>query len=315
MKLILSLLLLSFFASGDEPAPTFKWSIKPKQYALGLIKPDKVSTLPPSEQFLAGDDLYPAELDYRKKLELSPVKDQGNCGSCVFVAVTSTFEDTMRMRGVTVPELAPQFLMDCVAKNACNGSWFETVASGLVKKTGQAKEADYPYKAINQSCKGTPQLYGKIQSQRIIDNSAKSIISALNKKYAVATTIGAGGYMMDYDSGIMNRCQSIGTNHEMSIVGYHCGTAIENGSCKFDASNNLPTNSGAYWIIRNSWGTNYGEEGYLRISMRNTSGGRCNNVTEEVGVLETGIDPEPPCEPKPKADAGPEKSVLLEVSK
>lgn len=296
MKLLsLFLVLLAQLSFAEDPAPTYKASPKREQYSFGLRKPEVPSRAAIDSSFLDAPGDLPGALHLKQFAELAPVKNQGNCGSCVYFATSAAFEDTLRIRGMVIEKTAPQFLMDCAAREwMCSGSYFEKVAAGLVNKGGAAREADYPYRASNQSCKGSPALIGQIKSMRLIDPSPKSVIAALNQRYAVAVTVGAGGDFMNYDSGIMNGCQNIGTNHEVEVVGYDCETAKDaSGNCKFDAQGKLPAGVG-YWVIKNSWGLGWGDQGYIKIKMTNSQGRLCNNVVEEAGILETGVEPGPP---------------------
>ncbi len=299
MKNLVSVLLsvsLLCFAAYAEDVKTFKASPKSRDFtkSLGRIAPPEGQRSAADPSFLDAPGDLPGALHLSQFAELAPVKDQGGCGSCVYFAVSATFEDTLRVRGVKLEKTAPQFLMDCAAREwMCSGSYFEKVAAGLVNKGGAAREADYPYRASNQSCKGSPQLFGKIDGMKLIDNSPKSIISALNKRYAVAVTIGAGGAFMNYDSGVLNACSNVGTNHQVEVVGYDCETAKNSdGTCKFAGSGRLPNGVG-HWVIKNSWGTSWGDQGYVKIKMTNSSGGLCFNVAEEAGILETGVEPGP----------------------
>lgn len=297
MKLLFLLLTICTLARAEEK--TFKSSPKKEKYYFGLAKPLVPSRTVLDRSFLDtkadSDGVYPRFLDFRTITELAPVKNQGACGSCVYFAVSATFEDTLRLRGLVLDKTAPQFLMDCAAREwMCSGSYFEKVAGGLVAKGGSAREADYPYRASNQSCQGSPKLFGKIQSMKLIDTSPKSIIAALNKKYAVAITIGAGGEWMNYDSGVFNACSNVGTNHQVELIGYDCETSVDaSGKCVFDSNGKLPAGVGT-WTIKNSWGTGWGDKGYVTMKITNRSGGLCNNVADEAGVLETGVDPGPP---------------------
>lgn len=289
-------ILLFVIVTMAYGADTFKTGPIPKGYEnranYGLIK--GFPTGPVSKKYLQAAEIFPKAFDLSQIAELAPVKDQGSCGSCVYFAVSATFEDTYRVHGVVLPKLSPQWLMSCAAREwMCNGSFFSKVAAGLVAKGGQVQESDYPYTASSSSCKsGQYKLYGEATGQRIIDNSPKSIIAALNNKHAVAVTIGAGGSWMNYKSGIFNACSNIGTNHQVEVVGYDCETAVDSdGNCKFDSSGKLPKGVG-WWRIKNSWGTGYGEAGYVKMKMTSSSGALCNNVAEEAGIIEIGEVPD-----------------------
>lgn len=318
MKFTLFLLLFSHFAQaalkpahfykGDEVYEIAKkenWKFKFEEietpYATGRIQAplERTFQLPSREFKKAGN--YPVKFDLREKAELTPIKDQGQCGSCVYFANTATFEDELRLRGLKTDILAPQWLMSCAAREwMCDGSYFEKVASGLAAKGGMPAESAYPYTASNAACRnGNYTLQGKIAGYRLIDTSPLSIIGALNDLHPVATTIGAGGAMMNYrGGGVMTSCQAYQTNHQMEIVGYSCETAVDASGkyCAFDSKGNLPKGVG-YWIIRNSWGRSYGDNGYLYIKMTTSAGAKCNNVTEEVGIIDSGVEPVPPTPP------------------
>lgn len=314
MKIIFLILFFTFqqtgFADDQILQGVAKYEKLEQPYATGRVNPTETQI--PTAEFIKAGASVPATFDLRNFAELTPIKDQGNCGSCVYFAVTALVEDEYRLRGAPTSILSPQYTMDCSAREwMCEGSFFSKVAEGIQKKGGAAKLSEYPYTAKNQSCKsGQFALEGAIKSYKIIDNSPQSIIGALNEFHPVATTIGAGGSMMSYKGGgTMKSCQNIGTNHEMVIVGYSCGKSVDaSGNCAFDASGQLvgKASSKGVWIIRNSWGLGYGEKGYLYISMYNAQGKLCNNVTEEVGVVETVA-----CTPQPKAIAGEDKNIIL----
>lgn len=309
-NLVLILINLVFAATDLVQAP--EWTFKAKRevphYALGLKKPEARSRARPSLEFLTSEAVLPDKFhlkDMSPTKELSPIRDQKQCGSCVYHSVTANFQDALLLRGVGVDLLSTQWLMSCAAPNdQCNGSYFEEVAGGLNTKKGQALEADYPYKAQTLSCSKTPKLYGQIQSYKIIDNSPKSIMTALVAGYPVSVTVGAGGSWMSYDSGVFNACSNVGTNHETVLVGYDC-----EGPCVFDGSGKLPAGKGQ-WVMRNSWGLGWGEQGYMRTKITSSSGSLCNNLAEEAGILEVGIDPKPPVPPIPPVPPVPPTPVV-----
>lgn len=297
-------------ANAEEaPKPTYKAVPVPQPYATGLLKDPTATAIPRSSEFLVGADDAPKKFELSELVELSPVFDQGNCGSCVYNAVVSALEDDYRLRGKKLDRLSRQFLMDCAAEWSCSGSFFSKVAGGLQQQGGTALETAYPYVARDQSCKGKPsQLYGKILSWKLISNSPKSIIGALRARHAVPVTVGADNSWMGYGGGVYNRCTRAGTNHQIVIVGYDCETSVDSsGKCVFDAQGKLPPGVGL-WKIRNSWGTRWGEQGYMWTKMTSAGGSLCNNVAEEAGVMEVDQAPIPP-DPGPTPDPTPSGPV------
>ncbi len=305
----------------EAKAKKEKWDFKYKAYSqsfhTGLVKPLSSLSKETSSKFSSGMAAVPKVFLLSSFAPLAPVSNQGNCGSCVYFATISTFSDTMRAQGMVVPAMAHQELMDCYARDwRCSGSYFEKVATGLVKAGQLHAESDYPYRAANGTCKSNVlgEKYGKIESFTLIDPTPASIAGALQTRHAVAVTIGAGGAWMNYSSGVFSACSSVGTNHQVEVVGIDCEASVDAaGNCAFDSKGKLPNGVGAY-LIKNSWGINWGDQGYVWMKITDKSGRECNNVAEEAGILETGINPEPPkppCTPDAKANAGTTKSILL----
>jgi C1A family cysteine protease len=204
--------------------------------------------------------------------------------------------------------------MDCYQQDwRCKGSYFEKVADGLVRAGKLHAESDYPYRAVNGSCKSNVpgETHGKIVSSSLIDSNAKSIGSALVNRYAVPVTVSASGAFMSYSSGIYNSCNTGQINHQVLVVGIDCETAVDaQGMCVFNSNGKLPNGVGLY-LVKNSWGTGWGDKGYIWMKITGKSGAKCNGIADEAGILETGIDPVPECQPEPKANAGLVKSLLI----
>jgi len=286
----------------------FRQSPKREQFSLGLIKKPVVHGViqpPPDKAFLQMETKLPGKFHLRDKYKLSKVLNQMQCGSCVTFSVIRNLQDSYLIHGVDLPLLSKQFVMDCGKQGSCNGSWFEVTAEALLKLKGDATEAQYPYKARNQSCQGAPsELVGQIKSYRLIDNSPKSIMTAIYSGYPVSVTVGAGGSFMNYDEGIFDDCQNIGTNHETLLEGFNCESSVDSeGNCKFDENGKLPSGVG-HWNMVNSWGTGFasGEStpGEMRIKITSNSGRRCNNIADEAGILDLGFPiPTPTPSPSP----------------
>ncbi len=284
----------------DQPARTYEVKTFPKDtvFYTGLLKPNVRSTEEPSTKFMGAGTHKGIDL---RTLNTVGIFNQGQCGSCVYNALTAAFEIDLWLRGMKLDHLSRQYLMSCGSRNSmCNGSWAEIVGGDLVKMKGLPFEAEYPYTASNAACRGTNfTMHGQIVSATLISTSDDSIMGGLDALHPVYVTVGAGGEFMNAGSGILNRCQSVGTNHQVVIEGYYCIDAAKNKvECVVGADGNVAPGS-LIWIMRNNWGTGYGNNGWIEIVARDSRGNKCYNLAEEAGVFDTGLTPTPPTPPGP----------------
>jgi len=295
---------------------TFEMSPEGFKYAKGLIKPlGGKARVKKDKSFLKEEVRIPAQFDIRSLLantsytEGCGVYDQGNCGSCVYNSIARNFCDSLRLRNVpNVPKfLSRQELMSCTQGGRCSGEWAINVGGYLKQLGGLHDEAVFPYRASSSSSCPSVQgvRYGQMQDTKVIDNSPKSMFTALLKGYPVSVTVGADNAWMSYKSGTYNYCSNAGTNHEVLLYAWRCiGTAKEviDGKeyCKFDSKGDADPGQ-VEVLIPNSWGM-WGEQGYMWTKLTNSNGRLCNNIAEEAVILETGIPmptPKPPVPPTP----------------
>jgi len=333
---LLCLLVTTVLASEE---PTFKTEPNPKKYSTGYIKPLSPEQLKLEKEFLlkSDTDLWTFDFDVRqvgkystgltKPIEYSPgssllprdgedklkprslldfarplppTKDQGNCGSCVYFALTWAFEASNWLRANLTPVLSPRHLMNCSNEGyQCNGAFGETVAQGLVRLGGLVEEEVYPYNEQTGKCRVPVDAikHGHIESYEMINPSPKDILYAIHQRQAVPVTVGANNTFISYSSGVFNACSQTSTNHEVVVIGVNCGKSIDkDGFCVFDQKGNLPNGEGEY-LVQNSWG-DWGENGTIRIKITDSKGRKCNRIAEEALVLNTGlpIPPEGPVE-------------------
>ena len=267
-----------------------------------LYNAKKASRAPVYSGYLHAEALYPKHLDLRDTGKLSPIVDQGNCGSCVYNAGQSTIFDNYALAGYPLPGLlSRQFQMDCGKGWSCDGNLADYFLQGVQKTGGSPLESVYPYRAQDQNCKGTTAtLYGQVADFRTLDGSAKSAIAAMNRnektgaKQTLMITVAAQGRFMSPGSGVLTSCEHGQVNHQISLVGYDCETAVDAaGNCVFDARGNLPPGVG-YWIYRNSWSTGYGDRGFGKIKMTDSSGRKCFEINDEVTEVTPKVEPKPP---------------------
>ncbi|XP_069768083.1 pro-cathepsin H [Narcine bancroftii] len=203
------------------------------------------------------DGPLPESIDWRKKGKfVTPVKNQGGCGSCWTFSTTGCLESAIAIRSQNLLSLAEQQLVDC-AQNFNNHGCFGGLPSQAFEyikyNHGLETEEDYPYKGKNGSCKFQPSkaaafVKDVVNITEYDEDGMKDAVARLNP---VSFAFQVTNDFMHYSSGIYSnkRCDSTPdkVNHAVLAVGY----SVDNGT--------------KYWIVKNSWGTAWGIEGYFYI--------------------------------------------------
>jgi cathepsin L len=217
------------------------------------------------EIYLSTD--IPASFDWRDSDHVTPVKNQAACGSCwAFSAVAGVEAHTSIYKHKTV-SLSEQELVDCswlYGSMGCLGGEVNR-AFAYIKKNGLTTESKYPYVARNQFCKN----FGKTIANKTFISDWKNV-QPMNETRMVDVLFHVGPLNVAvaassrdfkfYKSGILDKC-GVQLDHAVLVVGY----GVENGN--------------EYFIIKNSWGETYGENGYIRISRNRHIGGTCGVAT------------------------------------
>ncbi|KAI9086127.1 hypothetical protein K1719_031848 [Acacia pycnantha] len=214
----------------------------------------------------------PSSLDWRLSGAVTNVKNQGTCGSCWAFSATGAIEGINQVVSQWLPNLSEQQLISCDTNNGgCNGGIHFEALQYVLKNGGIATERDYPYNASNGVCNYTLETNNKfatIDGYNYWWNSSipeNSLFCAVAKQ-PISVSFSADQDFMSYKSGIFDGANftsyvPCGHNHAMLIVGY--------GSLGVDKD---------YWTVKNSWGTSWGQCGYVLIK-RNTGMARgVNNI-------------------------------------
>jgi cathepsin L len=196
-------------------------------------------------------------VDWRKKGCVNAIKDQGQCGSCWAFGTVASTEGVYAAKNGKLYNLSEQNLVDCVDTcDGCNGGLPELSYDYIVKhQNGNLmSESDYPYVAYDQSCKYDASKAVKIGMKghkSVKEGSESDLASKCASVGPISVGIDASNWSFQlYSSGVYDEpaCSSSSLDHAVCVVGYGA-----------EGSKN-------YWIVRNSWGTSWGEEGYIRMS-------------------------------------------------
>lgn len=201
----------------------------------------------------------PDTVDWRTEGYVTPIKNQGQCGSCWAFSSTGSLEgQTFRKTG-TLPSLSEQNLIDCTksyGNEACNGGWMDNSFKYVRDNKGIDSEQGYPYYTRDLGY-----CYYNAQYNTATDTGYYDITAGDENalKTAVAT-VGPISVAIDatrpsfmsYRSGIYieptcgNQLSNL--DHAVLVVGYGTENGVD------------------YWLVKNSWGTTWGEQGYIRMA-------------------------------------------------
>jgi cathepsin F len=210
----------------------------------------------------------PASFDWRTKGMVTAVKDQGQCGSCWAFSTTGSIESAWAIKGNTLTEFSEQEIVDCsagccmveqynVCNQGCDGGWPWSAFYDIMSWKGVELESVYPYTAQDGTCKRTAKnTLAPVKNYTCVttpngspaDENQMAAFLVANGPLSVALN---AGLLMSYTSGIItdpdNSCDGTQLDHAVLIVGYG-------------------TQSGTnFWIVKNSWNTDWGEQGYFRM--------------------------------------------------
>lgn len=198
------------------------------------------------------------------------VKNQGRCGSCWAFSTTGSVESLMRINNINISRLSEQELVDCSSQNfGCGGGLMHLAMDYIINNNGLTSNENYPYTASDNECKF--QCINKTENSSLIDRIngsnindyrftiPRSIIdiksSLRNGPISIALDASPFEFRF-YKSGVIDipNYNSSRINHAVLLTGY-------------DTDNN-----GTYWIIQNSWGKTWGDDGYAKIRVKNGDG-------------------------------------------
>lgn len=200
---------------------------------------------------------FPRAFDWRDYNIINPrVRDQGECGSCWAISTVSSLEAIYSWHARESVELSEQELIDCSKKDfGCDGGWFESALEYVSRKQSQwlTTSRDYPYSGRkNEYCRAHDILsrFRVLGGEKIRQDDEEALREALITKGPLPVALHVTANMYLYNSGIFwdQACNKNSVNHAVLLVGYGEDERL-----------------GPYWILKNSWGNQWGEGGYFKI--------------------------------------------------
>ncbi|KAK1359899.1 Cysteine proteinase [Heracleum sosnowskyi] len=212
-----------------------------------------------------GDDgMLPESVDWRKRGAVTPIKNQGSCGSCWAFSTVAAVEGINKIVTGDLISLSEQELVDCDKSYnlGCNGGLMDYAFEFIISNGGMDSEADYPYRGVDSKC-DPARKKSKVVTIDGYEDLPPNDEKALKKAVAhqpVSVAIEASSRALQlYSSGIFTATCGTALDHGVVVVGYGKEDGLD------------------YWIVRNSWGKNWGENGYFKIerNVANTLAGKC----------------------------------------
>jgi len=233
------------------------------------------------------------EVDWRTKGAVTPVKNQEQCGSCWAFSTTGSVEGAVQISSGKLPVLSEQQLVDCSTKegdHGCGGGLMDFGFQYIIDNGGIDSETDYPYKAKDGRCDKT-----KEANHVATITGFKDVTPRSSDQLAAAITLGPVSVAIEAD-------QSSFQLYHSGILDKPCGSKLDHGVLAVGYAAD-------YWIVKNSWGASWGEEGYVRLS-RSVGGtaGQCGiqmQPSYPIAGDAPGPTPGPGPTPKPGPSPGP----------
>jgi len=232
------------------------FDLSPEEFRAQMLMKKSVKTdhsLNPSKEIDPSTVNVPASFDWRNQNAVTPVYNQGQCGSCWAFSITENIESMWFLAGHSLPSLSMQQVVDCdTSDDGCGGGDPPTAYQYVESTGGLESYSDYPYTAEDGYCnfqKGDVVATISNWAYATQSNNEDNMVAYLVAHGPLSICVDAESWQY-YTGGVIMKGDGCGTSldHCVMATGY--------------ATNSAGT---PYWNVRNSWGTDWGLNGYLMV--------------------------------------------------
>ncbi|RLM73783.1 senescence-specific cysteine protease SAG39-like [Panicum miliaceum] len=219
-------------------------------------------------------DALPASVDWRTKGAVTPIKDQGQCGCCWAFSAVAAMEGIVKISTGKLISLSEQELVDCDVHGedqGCNGGEMDDAFKFIIKNGGLTTESSYPYTAQDGQCKAGSNSAATIKGYEDVPaNNEAALMKAVGNQPVSVAVDGGDMTFQFYSGGVMTGSCGTDLDHGIAAIGY--GTASDGTK---------------YWLMKNSWGITWGENGFLRME---------KDISDKRGMCGLAMQPSYPTE-------------------
>jgi cathepsin L len=206
------------------------------------------------------------DIDWVAKGGVTPVKDQGSCGSCWAFSTMAAVESVHRVNTGSIANLAEQQLVDCNTGNSgCDGGSATTALQWLVSHPPDTT-ASYPYTARQGTCKTATVSNVRLSGVSLTSSQSESALASALGGSPASVSVYADSAWQHYSSGVLSAGVTCSHNHAVLAVGF----------------------TSTSWKIKNSWGTGWGESGYIRLT-KGVGGCGTSGIVTSAARIPTGV--------------------------